>query len=277
MADLEGQNAVITGGARGIGFSIAEQLLKTGVSKVLILDLGEQLDPTKQTNLMTCNPKVEVFYSQCDITDTQRLEKVLRQDAVQWMGSIDIFINCAGIVDENNPARCIATNLTALINCSMIAFDLMSKEKQGRGGTIVNISSLAGLEGFPCLAVYSASKSGVIGFTKSVGVEPVFKLTSVKVVAVCPGATETEMFSDSSEIELSFPALRPIIEQVIENMPIQKPIAVGRTVVKAITKGKTGSIWISVNDGFTEVKPNSNKYVWMMLFFSLKKLCCCFK
>ncbi|KXJ80459.1 hypothetical protein RP20_CCG024933 [Aedes albopictus] len=222
MADLlQGQSAVITGGARGIGFGIAEELLRSGVSKVLILDLGEHLEETKKMDLMTFNPKARVFYSQCDITDKQQLEKVLRKDAVQWLGSIDIVVNCAGVIDEFNPERCIGTNLTALINCSMIALDLMTKEKQGRGGTIVNISSVAGLQGVPCLAVYCASKSGVIGFTRSVGVEPVFQLTGVKMVAICPGATETGMYHDSTEIECSFPTLKTIIDEMVQTMPLQ--------------------------------------------------------
>lgn len=73
------------------------------------------MNETKKTYLMTCNPEVNIFYSQCDITDKQRLEKVLRQDAIQWLGSIDIFVNCAGVIDELDPARCIAVNLVRTI------------------------------------------------------------------------------------------------------------------------------------------------------------------
>lgn len=261
MTELRGQRAVITGGARGIGFGIAEELLKSGVSKVSILDLGDHLHETKKTYLMTYNPEADIFYSQCDITDKQRLEKVLRQDAIQWLGSIDIFVNCAGVIDELDPARCIAINLTALINCSMIALDLMTKEKQGRGGTIVNIASVAGLEGIPCMATYCASKSGVIGFTKSVGVEPVFDLTGVKMMAICPGATETDMYKQSVKISYSFPALSPIIDQLLQSMPLQPPTAVGKAVVQTIIGGKKGSVWISANDCVTEVQYDSMKFL----------------
>ncbi|XP_065074016.1 alcohol dehydrogenase-like [Ochlerotatus camptorhynchus] len=256
---LQDQSAVITGGANGIGFSIAAEFLKSGVSRVLILDLGETLDLAKKTELQACNANAAIFYAQCDITNKQQLEKVLRQDAVQKMGSIDILVNCAGIFDERNPARCIATNLTALIDCSMIVIDLMTKEKAGRGGTIVNISSIAGLQEFSCGAVYCASKSGVISFTKSVGTDQIFELTGVKMVAICPGATETGMYSSVMAANCSFPALKQM-QQFIQNMPLQKPSSVGRAVVKIIKEGTPGSVWISENDLISEVERNPNNY-----------------
>lgn len=257
---LLNQSAVITGGANGIGFSIAAEFLKNGVSRVLILDLGEVLDPAKKTELTACNANATIFYAQCDITNMPQLEKVLRDDAIRMMGSIDILVNCAGIFDESNPARCIATNLTALIDCSMIVIDLMTKEKAGRGGTIVNIASIAGLQGFSCGAIYSASKSGVISFTKSVGTDQVFELTGVKMMAVCPGATETGLYSSMSALNCSFPGLNQL-EQLMQRMVVQKPSAVGRAVVKIIQDGKPGSVWISDNDSIREVESDTNNLI----------------
>ncbi|XP_062544162.1 alcohol dehydrogenase 2-like [Armigeres subalbatus] len=261
MVSLQGQKAVITGGARGIGFATAAELLKNGVSRILIIDLVDKIDPVKLTELTACNPKAEITYNKCDITDKKQLELVLRYDAMQRFGSIDILVNCAGVIDEADPARCIATNLTALINCSMITLDLMTKEKDGPGGTIVNISSVAGLEGAPCCAVYCASKSGVIGFTRSVGMDSVFELTGVKMVAICPGATETDMYKSSSEISCSFPALKPYFDELVNKLPVQKPSSVGKAVVKIIVDGKPGAIWISANDEIKEVDCKPNAYI----------------
>ncbi|XP_053686638.1 alcohol dehydrogenase 1-like [Sabethes cyaneus] len=253
---LKNKTAVITGGASGIGFATAEELLKNGVSKILLIDLNDSL--AQKAQLLTCNREAEIFYAQCDVSNKLQLEKTLRQDAVQWLGSIDILVNSAGVL-EGDPTHCIGVNLIGLIECTFIAVDLMSKENSGNGGAIVNISSTAGLEAYPIASVYTASKFGVTGFTRSLGTDLMYNQTGVKVVAVCPGATDTRMMRESGNRMCTFPWMMPVARELLEKFNLQQPSAVGRCVVKAITEGGPGSIWIASDDKIIPVPPKGYK------------------
>ncbi|XP_058832016.1 alcohol dehydrogenase 2-like [Topomyia yanbarensis] len=257
---LSGSTAVITGGANGIGFATAEELLKNGVSKILLLDLTTDLDPTQYAQLKAYNPTASVFYAQCDVTKKPQLEKTLRQDAVQWLGSIDILVNSAGVF-ECEPARCIGTNLIGLIDCTLIAIDLMTKEKAGNGGFIVNMSSIAGLEPYPVAAVYAASKFGVTGFTRSLGTELMYNQTGVKFAVICPSATDTNLLKTAGDNAFTFPWMEATARKLLKKFTVQKPSAVAECIVKVITEGETGSIWISEAGTMRQIKCDTNKYI----------------
>ncbi|XP_058459170.1 alcohol dehydrogenase 2-like [Malaya genurostris] len=257
---LSNKTAVVTGGANGIGFATAEELLKNGVSKILLLDLTTGLDAAQQAQLKTCYPKASVYYAQCDVTKKPQLEKALRQDAIQWLGGIDILVNSAGVF-ECEPARCIGVNLIGLIDCSLIAVDLMTKEKSGKGGFIVNISSIAGLEPYPVAAAYTASKHGVTGFTRSLGSDLMYNQTGVKFAAICPSATDTNILKAAGASTFTFPWMEPAAHEMLKKYTIQPPSAVGKCVVKVILGGETGSIWYSANNTISRVKYDANKYI----------------
>lgn len=138
--------------------------------------------------MQSCNPRASIFYSKCDVTNKSNLAKAFHQDAVKCLGSIDILVNSAGILNESDPAGCVAVNLvssskqnlhqkisyfqikTGLIDCTLTAMKLMSTNNNGNGGIVVNISSIAGLEPLPFCVTYCATKFGIVGFTRSMGV-----------------------------------------------------------------------------------------------------------
>ncbi|EDS28982.1 alcohol dehydrogenase 2 [Culex quinquefasciatus] len=255
---LEGKTAIITGGASGIGFATAEELLKNG--KILILDLCDSLSEEQESQLQSCNPKSSIFYSKCDVTNKSNVEKAFRQDAVKWLGSIDILVNSAGILNESDPAGCVAVNLTGLIDCTLTAMELMSRNNNGNGGIVVNISSIAGLEPLPFCVTYSATKFGIIGFTRSMGQQIIYNKTGVKVMAICPGATETAIYNNAEVSILSFPWMSEYIDQLILAYKTQKPEVVGKAVVKIITEGNNGSVWVVSEDLINPVTFKSNKF-----------------
>ncbi|XP_055610290.1 alcohol dehydrogenase-like [Uranotaenia lowii] len=256
---LSGKTAIITGGARGIGFATAEELLKSGVEKVLILDVGQSLDPARENTLKLINAQASIFYSQCDITDKSALEGIFRKND---LGRLDILVNCAGVLCEHDVARAVAVNLTGLIDCTMLAFDVMGKHKSGSGGAVVNIASIAGFEPMDLCAVYSATKSGVIGFTRAMGSKDVFEHTGIKVVAICPGGTDTDMVMSKGEcaIKVTFPWLEAKQIALLEQIPLQKPSAVGKAVVQAVLTAQPGSIWISNEDKVTPMHYGENTF-----------------
>ncbi|XP_039429134.1 alcohol dehydrogenase-like [Culex pipiens pallens] len=258
---LEGKTAVITGGASGIGFATAEEFLKGGVSKIVILDLFEHLRADQESQLKSCNPGASIYYSKCDVSNKSNVEKAFRQDAVKWLGTIDILVNSAGILNEGDPAGCVAVNLTGLIECTLTAMDLMSKDKGGKGGFVVNISSIAGLEPMPFGVTYSATKFGVVGFTRSMGQELIFNKTGVKLMAICPGATDTTIYQNSRNSCLTFPWMLEYYDQLIQAFKTQKPEAVGKAVAKIITEGDNGAVWVSSEDKIVPVLYGTNSFL----------------
>ena len=193
MKILEGKVALVTGGTRGIGRAIVLKLASAGAS---IAFTGQrESDALRQTESEVANlgVKCKAYISNAsDYTLTQDLVSEVHKE----FGKIDILVNNAGITKDTLLMRMseeqwddvINVNLKSTFNFTKAVVPIMARQRQG---SIVNISSIVGLNGNPGQANYSASKAGIIGLTKSVAKE--MGARNIRVNAVAPGFIATEM------------------------------------------------------------------------------------
>ncbi len=189
--DLKNRVAVITGGAQGIGFAVAERFIASG-AKVVLWDIDAALLAKAQSALGAAASTARV-----ELTDADAVAAATAA-ALAQQGRIDILVNNAGITGGNAPTweltpdiwrRTIEVNLVApYLTCHAIVPTMI---KQGYG-RIVNVASVAGKEGNPNASHYSASKAGLIALTKSLGKELATK--GILVNAVAPAAAKTAIF-----------------------------------------------------------------------------------
>jgi len=197
--DFKNQVAVVTGGANGIGFSVAERLSKSGAS-VKIWDLDIE---AAQTAAETINAEAV----ECDITDWISVKNAT-ETSINASEKIDILVNSAGIagpndtvIDYDNKAwdRIISVNLTGTYYVNKAVVPHMKANGYGR---IVNIASVAGKDGNPNASAYSASKAGVIALTKSLGKE--LADSNIAVNCVTPAAARTAIFDQMSQEHIDY-------------------------------------------------------------------------
>ena len=188
--------AVVTGGVSGIGAGIAERLAAEG-ARVSLWDndaaaLATADAPHKAT---------------VDVTDAEAVRRAAA-DTAGALGRIDILIACAGITGPNASVwdypiadwdRVIDVNLNGVFYCNRAVVPHMLRRDYGR---IVNIASIAGKEGNPNAAAYSASKAGVIGLTKSLGKE--LAKTNVRANCVTPAAVRTPIFDQMTQEQIDW-------------------------------------------------------------------------
>ncbi|MBX3522839.1 MAG: SDR family oxidoreductase [Xanthobacteraceae bacterium] len=199
--DLSGRIAVVTGGAQGFGRAIAERFIASG-AKVAIWDLDAKLAEKTATEVGN-GTKV---YS-LDVSDLAAVEKA-RDATIKDFGKIDILVNNAGVAGANATVwdttvdewrRVMRINLDGPFVCSKAVVPHMIAQKYGR---IVNIASIAGKDGNPNAAHYSASKAGVIALTKSLGKE--LASYDIAVNAVTPAAAKTAIFDQLTQQHIDF-------------------------------------------------------------------------
>ena len=201
--DLKGRVAVITGGAQGIGYAVAERMLRSGAGVVLWDIDAARLTEAQQTlgALGKVSTSSVELCAEADVA-------AATQAAVEAHGRIDILVNNAGITGGNAPTwelapevwrRVIEVNLVApYLTCRAVVPQML---KQGYG-RIVNIASVAGKEGNPNASHYSASKAGLIALTKSLAKELATK--GVLVNAVAPAAAKTAIFDSMTQQHIDF-------------------------------------------------------------------------
>jgi 3-oxoacyl-[acyl-carrier protein] reductase len=201
--NLQGRAAIITGGARGIGFAVAERVLRSGGSVALWdLDAGALEEASRRLSYLG---RVTTFV--VDVTREEAVDAATRGTLAAY-GKIDILINNAGITGGNAVAwelspdiwrRVLEVNLVGpFLTCHSI-IPAMLKNGYGR---IVNVASVAGKEGNPTASHYSASKAGLIGLTKSLGKELATK--NILVNCVTPAAAKTEMFTQMKQEHIDY-------------------------------------------------------------------------
>jgi 2-dehydro-3-deoxy-L-rhamnonate dehydrogenase (NAD+) len=201
--DLAGKNAIVTGGARGIGYAIAERLLKSG-AKVALWDMDGDALAQAVKELSTLG---KVVFEKMDMTNEAQVDAALAATEKQ-IGAVDILVNNAGIAGptvklwEYSPAdfrKVVEIDLIGPFLCCRAVVPGMMKRGYGR---IVNIASIAGKEGNANASAYSAAKAGVIGMTKSLGKE--LATHGIMVNCITPAAAKTDIFKQISQQHIDF-------------------------------------------------------------------------
>ncbi|HEX8746411.1 MAG TPA: 3-oxoacyl-ACP reductase FabG [Pyrinomonadaceae bacterium] len=191
---LKDRIALITGGGRGIGRSIAMTFAREGAKIALCSRTSAEVE--RVADELRNEFSSDVMYDVCNVADPQDVEKFFLSAFNAFGRGPDILINNAGVA-ESAPLlkttdefwhRHLSINLSGTFYCTRAALSQMLERGWGR---IINIASIAGKTGAPYIAAYSASKHGVLGLTRSVAVEVATR--GVTVNAICPGYVETLM------------------------------------------------------------------------------------
>ncbi len=201
--DLKGRTAIVTGAARGIGLATAQRLLTSGAAVALWdVDAGaldQAIGALKQHG--------RVYAAAVDVTDETSIAAAA-EALIRDAGKIDILVNNAGITGGNAPSWQLAPAVwrqvieVNLIGPYLVCRAVVPHMIAAGYGRIVNIASIAGKDGNPNASHYSASKAGLIGFTKSLGKE--LATTGVLANCIAPAAAKTELFGQMSKEHIDY-------------------------------------------------------------------------
>jgi acetoacetyl-CoA reductase len=210
---LDNKVAVVTGGSRGIGKAIALELSKHGAQVVINYNNSAEaaysvVDEIKAKGGIA-------FACQADVSDSLQAQSLI-EDTMSLYGRVDILVNNAGITRDKTFRKLTAAdwkevidvNLNSVFYTTSAVLPMMTEQKYGR---IINISSIIGQAGGFGQTNYSASKAGIIGFTKSLALETA--RNNITVNAICPGFIETDMVAD-------IPA--DVLQQIVSKIPARR-------------------------------------------------------
>lgn len=213
MTGLQNRVALVTGGSRGIGRAIAIKLAECGAR--VVVNYASNEEEAKKTIALMGEHGARARMMQFDVASMKAVEEAVDRIKEEF-GSLDILVNNAGIALDNLLLRLkeddfdkqIAVNLKGAFYCSKASIRYMMKNRFGR---IINISSVVGEMGNPGQSVYSATKAGLIGMTKSLARELASR--NILVNAITPGYIETDMTKD---------ILAKGGEAVLEQIPLKR-------------------------------------------------------
>lgn len=210
--DLSGKNAIVTGGASGLGRAIAQEFLRSG-ARVILWDVNAAGLEEVGGQLGALGP---VSTQLVDVSRIETVESAV--EAAYRSGEVDILVNSAGINRKATPIAdylmsdwhdIIAINLTGTFHCCRLIIPRMVKRGSGR---VINLASMAGKDGNAMMPAYSASKAGVMALTKSLGKE--LARTGVLINAIAPTMIDTAMNRKSTA------AAPELFKKLVEAIPM---------------------------------------------------------
>lgn len=240
MGRLTGKVAVVTGSSSGIGKAIA---LRYGAEGAMVVVTARRLTLCEQTVGQIKVRGGEARAIQTDVSDEQQVERLIAE-TVKRYGRLDVLVNNAGIVaggrrlaetSTKDFDAVMSVNLRGTFFCCRAGFTQM---KQQGGGTIINMSSVAGVQAWAGTGTYSASKHGIMALTKSLADEG--RAYNIKVAAICPGGVADELVDASPEEILRSEKIDPfdIAEAAVYLATLGK-----HTVVHQIVIDRLGADW----------------------------------
>jgi 2-dehydro-3-deoxy-L-rhamnonate dehydrogenase (NAD+) len=201
--DFNGRVVIITGGARGIGYAVAERMLRSG-GRVSLWDRDAQ---RLEESVAALSHLGLIVGAQVELTKEQDVQDSVKA-TMEHFGKVDVLVNNAGITGGNAPTweldssvwrEVVEVNLIAPFLLCRAVVPIMISQGYGR---IVNVASIAGKEGNPNASHYSASKAGLIGLTKSLAKE--LSTRNILVNCVTPAAARTEIFDQMRQEHIDY-------------------------------------------------------------------------
>ncbi|AOI45810.1 SDR family NAD(P)-dependent oxidoreductase [Burkholderia oklahomensis] len=252
---LEGQVAVVTGGARGIGRGIALSLAAAGADILLADLLDDALEATAR-DVRALGRRAATL--KVDVVQEAQVEAMIAH-TIDALGGLDILVNCAGVISIRPVAELTERDWDFVMDVNAKGTFLGCRAalphlKAQQRGRIINVASIAGKEGFPNLAHYSASKFAVVGFTNALAKE--LARDGVTVNAICPGIVRTYMWDRLSD---EWKQAGESVEQswqrhqltLIPQGRAQTPEDMGRLAVFFATMDNVTGQAVNVDGGFT--------------------------
>ena len=213
MKLIEGKNILVTGGSRGIGKSIVQVLIENGANVGFTFSSSESAAKEISTNLNSSSNKCIAYKS--DASKLNECEKLV-DSFLNDFDTIDVLINNAGITKDNLLMRMSEDDFDKVIDVNLKSVFNMTKACQrvflkNRNGSIINMSSVVGVKGNAGQSNYAASKSGIIGFSKSIAQE--IGSRNIRCNVIAPGFIKTEMTDKLSD---------SLVDSWTENIPLKR-------------------------------------------------------
>ncbi|KAL6444261.1 hypothetical protein ACFW04_001874 [Cataglyphis niger] len=247
MMEIQEKTVLITGGANGIGYCTARELLRSGAKAVAIVDL-----PDSNGEIATAELKKEfgsdhVIFLVGDVTKIDELTACFDK-AIESFGTLDIVINNAGIMNDAEWEPMVDVNYKGIVHGTILGLNHMGKHKGGKGGTIVNMSAIVGLQSNPIAPIYAGTQFAIVGFTLSL--QAFYEKTGIRVLVICPGLTNTGLASKfmSSKVYAMDIVDDEIAAKEMTTMESQPPEHVANAIVELIEKGENGAVFVSENN-----------------------------
>ena len=205
--------AFITGGSRGIGKEVALKFADNGYN-IVINYVSDKTD-TQELEKEFTKRGVEALIIKADVTNTEQIENLVKE-VIEKFGKIDVLVNNAGVTKDNLLMRMSEEEFDKVVEVNLKGTFIVTKAvikymMKKRSGSIINLSSVVGVAGNAGQANYSASKAGIIGFTKSVAKELASR--NIRANAVAPGFIETDMTAVLSD---------PVKENIHNQIPLKR-------------------------------------------------------
>ena len=232
--------AIVTGAAKGIGRSIAEELSKQGIKVIANYNTSEK----QAKELKEKNPEIDIF--QADISKREEVKKIVEY-TINKYGKIDILVNNAGIAETKLFTDVTDEDWNKIINNNLYSTFCMTQEVlpnmiHNKIGCIINISSVWGIVGSSCESIYSISKAGIDAMTKSLAKE--LGPSNIRVNSIAPGFIDTDMNKNYSKED---------IESIEEEIPLGKigdTASISKCVNWLVNDDYTTGQVISINGGW---------------------------
>ncbi|GLH15437.1 Alcohol dehydrogenase [Gryllus bimaculatus] len=199
------------------------------------------------------------FFVQADAREDAKMEAAFIATKKHF-NRLDIFINSAGIVNDEDWNLCVDVNMKGIIRGTLLAWKHMGKQEGGDGGTVVNIASILGLTHLSSIPVYTATKHAVVGWGRACGAPYHVERTGVRVLTMCPGVTETNLIAPGQP-KCLLPEILPVMEKELAELPSQKQVLpsyilllvldikgvapVAGAMLHLLLNAPSGSVWVS--------------------------------